>query len=137
METKQCGACGGKAMVVESKDQDMAYKGETITVKALPGWHCTTCGDSEFVSPADAEQFSNEVSAAMQVIDVKQAMEVRAIRKRLGLKQAEAAALFGGGANAFSEYERGLRKPAKSTILLLKLLNLHPELLSEIQLFHF
>jgi HTH-type transcriptional regulator/antitoxin MqsA len=31
--------------------------------------------------------------------------EVRALRKRLGLKQAEAAKVFGGGIVAFSKYE--------------------------------
>ena len=69
----------------------------------------------------------------MQVIDGKIAAEIRTIRKRLGLKQAEAAAIFGGGVNAFSEYERGLRQPGKATILLLKLLDHHPELLGKIK----
>lgn len=49
------------------------------------------------------------------------------------IKQSEAAALFGGGVNAFSEYERGIRKPGKSTLLLLKVLGQHPELLGEIR----
>ena len=52
----------------------------------------------------------------------------------ISLKQAEAAAIFGGGINAFSEYERGIRQPAKSTVLLLKLLDRHPELLAEVRL---
>jgi HTH-type transcriptional regulator/antitoxin MqsA len=34
-----------------------------------------------------------------------------------------AAQLFGGGVNAFDEYERGVTKPAKSTMLLVKMLN--------------
>ena len=32
------------------------------------------------------------------------------------------------------EYERGIRQPAKSTVLLLKLLDRHPELLAEVRL---
>ncbi len=133
METKQCGACGGQAMVLDTKDQGMPYKGETIMVKELPGWYCPDCGESEFLTAADAQRFSDEVTTAMKAIDAKQAAELRSIRKRLGLKQAEAAALFGGGVNAFSEYERGIRQPSKSTILLLKLLDHHPELLAEIR----
>lgn len=61
------------------------------------------------------------------------AAEMRDIRKKLGLKQAEAGKLFGGGVSAFSEYERGKTQPHKSTILLLKLLNKHPELLDEVR----
>jgi len=57
---------------------------------------------------------------------------VRVWRKRLGLTQKRAADLFGGGINAFSEYERGKTQPSKSTVLLLKLLDKHPELLKEI-----
>ena len=39
----------------------------------------------------------------MRRVDALQATELRATRKRLGLKQAEAAAIFGGGINAFSK----------------------------------
>ena len=58
---------------------------------------------------------------------------IRNVRKKLGLKQAEAGKLFGGGVNAFSEYERGITQPHKSTIALLRLLNRHPELLNEVR----
>ncbi len=133
MKTKQCGSCGGRNMAADTKDQSMVYKGETITVISLSGWYCPDCGESEFTSAADAQRFSEEVTEAMKRIDAVQVAEVRAIRKRLGLKQSEAASLFGGGINAFSEYERGIRQPAKSTLLLLKLLDLHPELLPEIR----
>ncbi|OGQ87342.1 MAG: hypothetical protein A2512_08300 [Deltaproteobacteria bacterium RIFOXYD12_FULL_56_24] len=133
METKQCGACGDQNLTMDTRDRHMTYKGEVITVKALPGWYCPDCEESEFVSGDDARRFSDEVVAAMQAIDAKEAATIRSIRKRLGLNQAEAAALFGGGVNAFSEYERGIRQPSRSTVLILKLLDLHPELLSEIR----
>ena len=62
----------------------------------------------------------------------KQAEELKAIRKRLKLTQRQAAELFGGGANAFSDYERGVARPARSTVHLLHLLDHHPELLQEL-----
>ncbi|MCF8191274.1 MAG: type II toxin-antitoxin system MqsA family antitoxin [Burkholderiales bacterium] len=65
-------------------------------------------------------------------MDREIAATVRSIRKRLGLKQAEAGRLFGGGINAFSEYQRGRTHPHWSTLLLLKLLDRHPELLGEL-----
>lgn len=133
MKTKQCGACGGQNMTMDTRDRHLTYKGEVITVKDLPGWYCPDCEESEFVSADDAQRFSDEVATAMKAIDTKEAATIRSIRKRLGLNQAEAAALFGGGVNAFSEYERGIRRPSKSTVLILKLLDQHPELLSEIR----
>jgi len=57
---------------------------------------------------------------------------LRTTRKKLGLKQSEAGQLFGGGISAFSEYERGKAQPHQSTVLLLKLLEKHPELLKEL-----
>ena len=52
---------------------------------------------------------------------------------QLGLRQVEAGHLFGGGSSAFSEYERGKTQPHKSTVLLFKLLDRHPELLDELR----
>lgn len=68
----------------------------------------------------------------MAAINSADQKNLRATRKRLGLNQGEAAAIFGGGVNAFSEYERGIRQPSKST-LLLQLLDRHPELLTEVR----
>ncbi|MGI6655226.1 MAG: type II TA system antitoxin MqsA family protein [Desulfobulbus sp.] len=132
-ETKQCGACGGRNMAQDTRDREFAYKGELITIRRVPGWYCPDCGESEPVGREDADSFSRQVEEAIQAADLRQRQEVRSIRKRLGLKQAEAAEIFGGGVNAFSEYERGVRKPAKSTVLLLRLLDRHPHLLPEVR----
>jgi HTH-type transcriptional regulator/antitoxin MqsA len=133
METKQCGSCGGKAMARDIRDAVSNYKGETITVRAVDGWFCPDCGEVEFAGEGEGARYSAEVRVAMNAINASQAAKLRATRKRLGLKQAEAAEIFGGGVNAFSEYERGIRQPSKSTVLLLKLLDRHPELLAEIR----
>ena len=56
--------------------------------------------------------------------------EVRAIRESLGLTQAEAGKILGGGPRAFTKYEAGTVKPAVSLVTLLRLLKAHPEMLS-------
>ena len=73
------------------------------------------------------------IDAAGERARLRQAQELRGARKKLGLTQAQAGILFGGGASAFSEYERGKTQPHKSTVLLLRLLGKHPDLLAEVQ----
>lgn len=58
--------------------------------------------------------------------------EIRRIRKKLGLTQTEASYLSGGGKSAISRYERGLTRPLAGVMLLFRLLDSHPELLSEV-----
>ena len=54
---------------------------------------------------------------------------IRAIRERLGLSQADAGELLGGGPRAFAKYEGGVIEPAASLITLLRLLDSNPKLL--------
>ena len=58
--------------------------------------------------------------------------EIRRIRRKLGLSQAMAAKLTGGGHNAFSRYERGEALPLPAVVNLFRLLDQHPDLLKEL-----
>jgi len=58
---------------------------------------------------------------------------IASVRKKLDLDQREAAEIFGGGVNAFSRYENGKAKPPLALVKLLKVLDRHPELLSEVR----
>ena len=62
----------------------------------------------------------------MDKIEEISSQEIRAIREMLGLTQAEAGEIIGGGPRAFTKYEAGTVKPAASVINLLKLLEAHP-----------
>jgi HTH-type transcriptional regulator/antitoxin MqsA len=57
---------------------------------------------------------------------------IRRIRRKLGLSQAAAARLAGGGRNAFSRYERGGATPMPAVVNLFRLLDRHPELLKDL-----
>jgi HTH-type transcriptional regulator/antitoxin MqsA len=72
-------------------------------------------------------------AALVRQTTVTEAALIRDARKKLGLTQREAGELFGGGVSAFSEYERGKTQPHKATLLLLRLLRAHPELLNEVR----
>jgi HTH-type transcriptional regulator/antitoxin MqsA len=83
--------------------------------------------DSERVM-REMQAFSKQVNADL----VDPAFIVK-VRKKLALDQREAAEIFGGGVNAFSRYETGKTKPPLALVKLLKVLDLHPELLEEIK----
>lgn len=132
MSNRQCGSCGAGGMVRTARDVSRNFRGQMVAIAAVDGWHCPACGEVEFASEAAAKRFFAKAQKAQQAIIQSEAERVRQWRKRLGLTQKRAADLFGGGVNAFSEYERGKTQPSKSTLLLLKLLDQHPELLEEI-----
>ena len=100
-------------------------------VPAVSGWHCPACAECEF-DIGEGERFAVALSRVRARVIEERAATVRNTRKKLGLNQAQAGQLFGGGATAFSEYERGKTQPHKSTLLLLKLLDRHPDLLAEL-----
>ena len=52
--------------------------------------------------------------------------DIRIIREMLGLTQAEAGEIIGGGPRAFTKYEAGTVKPAASVVNLLRLLEANP-----------
>ena len=130
-ERRQCGSCGAFGMERGIRDVSRDFQGQALTLSAVDGWHCPTCGEVEFASSEEASRFFAAAQAAQAESIRQQAQSIRAIRNRLGLSQKQASELLGGGVNAFSEYERGVTRPSKSAVLLLKLLDRHPELLNE------
>lgn len=123
----------GTELTLSQHDLSFEYKGRTLVIPNVIGWHCQVCGECEFIAGnGEAERHSSEIEAFAAQVDREEAAWLRMIRKKLGLRQNEAGKLFGGGMSAFSEYERGKTQPHKSTVLLLRLLDKHPELLDEI-----
>ena len=58
--------------------------------------------------------------------------EIRAIRKRLGLSQAKAGEVIGGGPRAFNKYESGTIKPTSGVVNLLRVLDDNPSALGSL-----
>lgn len=131
-ETRFCLQCDNRtALKHGAVDMTITIDELSVVVPHVLGWHCPVCGECEF-DDGEGKRYSAALSELRKHADAERASMLRAIRKKLGLKQAEAGHLFGGGVNAFSEYERGKTQPHKSTVLLLKLLGKHPELLKEL-----
>lgn len=132
-DNKFCLHCDDGTLLEHAKrDLSFTYRDHNLIVPKVSGWHCPVCGECQF-DDTEGKRYSQTVDNFCAVVDREIAESLRDIRKKLGLRQAEAGKLFGGGASAFSEYERGKTQPHKSTVLLLKLLDKHPELLEELR----
>jgi HTH-type transcriptional regulator/antitoxin MqsA len=98
------------------------------------GDFCPACGES-IHDLEDSERVMREMQAFSKQVNgdfVDPAFIVK-VRRKLALDQREAGEIFGGGVNAFSRYETGKTKPPLALVKLLKVLDLHPELLEEIK----
>jgi HTH-type transcriptional regulator/antitoxin MqsA len=130
----RCGACGGNldAGRFEGQTFTVEHAGMAIDVAGLSGWRCPSCGEVEF-DPDSARKYAAAGDELVAQERAGQGREIRRIRRKLGLSQADAARLTGGGHNAFSRYERGQATPMPAVVNLLRLLDRHPELLDELR----
>ena len=130
----KCPSCGAAKLVRATRGIRYTYKGETTTIPAVRGDYCPACGES-VLSAAE----SSRVSAAMMDFNrqvnasIVDPAFIARVRKKLALDQRQAAAIFGGGTNAFSRYENGKTKPPLALVKLLMVLDRHPGLLKELQ----
>jgi HTH-type transcriptional regulator/antitoxin MqsA len=116
----------------ENHTEMITHNGESVTPTGLSGWFCTSCGDGWFDNESNIRVSEAGDGLVLKSRELR-SQEVRRIRKKLGLTQKEAAAIFGGGPNAFSLYERGKIEPHTSTLKLLHLLDRNPNLVDEVK----
>jgi HTH-type transcriptional regulator/antitoxin MqsA len=130
----KCPVCGAAELIHDTRELPYTYKGETVTISAVTGDFCPSCGETILdlgESTRTSElmlQFNKQVNAAY--IDPGY---IASVRKKLSLDQREASEIFGGGINAFSRYENGKTKPPLALVKLLKVLDRHPDLLNEVK----
>ena len=130
---QQCPLCG--EFKQEHKIKAMTYRYKNIEfVINQPALWCESCGegiidgkDSKAVMPLILQEKS-KIDGLLTPEEIKQ------VRNKLKLTQRQAAALFGGGINAFSRYEKGKLPIPRSLSLLLTILRNHPKQLKDITL---
>jgi HTH-type transcriptional regulator/antitoxin MqsA len=110
----------------ENETHIVTFRDLETAVQGLSGLRCAACGEVEF-DPDSAERYAAAGDAL--VLQTRRAVgeELRRIRKKLGLNQAQASELTGGGHNAFSRYETGKVAPAPAVINLFRMLDRYPE----------
>lgn len=130
----KCPTCGNADLVNCVRDLPYSYKSHDTIIKGVKGDHCSAC--DEFLTAYDeSERVSNEMLALNREVNMQAGLpdKVARVRKMLGLTQHEAGAIFGGGVNAFSRYERGYATPSVALVKLLDVLERHPYLLPEVR----
>lgn len=131
MKKSHCPLCGEKAYSHHEKLVDITYKNKTIALKQ-PGYWCSSC-DEGVIGPKDRKATQKQLQVFKSSVDqLLTPDEIKRIRKKLKLTQGKASQLFGGGVNAFSRYEKGEIPIYRATSQILKLLDKHPDQLSEL-----
>ena len=130
----KCPSCGAAKLIRDTRDMPYIYKGENTVIPAVTGDFCPACGEA-VLSREQGDRYSELIGTFQRQVNsayVDPAYIAR-VRRKLDLDQREAAAIFGGGVNAFSRYENGKTKPPLALVKLLKVLDRHPDLLGEVR----
>ena len=128
----KCPACGHPEMVVKTQDETLSYGGQSLTLHAMSGEFCPSCGEGVWDSES-YRRYTEAQTALLRAVKGDVSADIRRIRKSLKLTQTELSEVFGVGKVAFSRYERGETHPPAPLVKLLKLIERHPELMIEIK----
>jgi HTH-type transcriptional regulator/antitoxin MqsA len=124
MANQTCHECGHE-MAHDVRPMTINYKGRSATFD-MPGLYCTSCSEGILSGKDRAIYDQNLNRLKAQADGLLLPEEIRRIRKILGLTQAEASAVLGGGPNAFHRYEGGAGLPSQAISNLLRLLAADP-----------
>ncbi|WP_386698300.1 type II TA system antitoxin MqsA family protein [Lonepinella sp. MS14436] len=128
----KCIECNTGEYIQDVRDMSYTYKGQKTVIPRVSGKYCGHC-DSVLVDPIDAQRVSETMIEFNKQVNATLAdpLYIQRVRKKLKLDQRQAGAIFGGGVTAFSRYETGKATPPVALIKLLKILDKHPDLLTE------
>lgn len=119
----------GAPMHRDTRPMTLAYQGEAITFP-MPGWYCDSSEESVHTGADMRVSDRILVRLKARVEGLPEPAEIRRIRKKLGLTQAEAGQLIGGGPRAFQKYETGDLLPSRAIGSALALLDHDPTAVS-------
>lgn len=131
----KCPICGAAELIHDTRDLPYTYKGESTVIALVTGDFCPACAES-ILNKTESDRVMREMRAFSKQVNAAYVdpSYIANVRKKLALDQREAAEIFGGGINAFSRYENGKTKPPLALVKLLKVLERHPDLLSEVRM---
>ncbi len=132
MNTTKCPSCGHNGMIDKVLEETLTYDGKSMTLHDMRGQFCPECGEGIW-DDESYRRYTESQEGLVRAIKGDPAADIRRIRRKLKLTQAQLASSFGVGKVAFSRYERGETRPPAPLLKLLKLIDRHPDLLDEIE----
>lgn len=111
----------------------LTHKGKSLTFD-MPGWYCDQSEESIHTGEdmKISDRMLNLLKARSE--NLLEPEEIRRIRKKLRLSQAEAGRLIGGGPRAFQKYESGDLLPSRAVSSALMLLDHDPAALAVLKM---
>lgn len=102
-----CPVCGEGNLAQKELSEIVEYNGSSVEVDGFLCSVCDSCG-TEVSSPEQSRHNKRLVLDTRREIDgLLKGEKIRAIRQKYQITQQQAASIFGGGAVAFSKYEKG------------------------------
>ncbi|WP_459204046.1 type II TA system antitoxin MqsA family protein [Ralstonia pseudosolanacearum] len=113
MEQRKCPVCGKGSLHAHSdRSVSIGPKGKKVTISTLEYSTCDSCNVT-VVLPAQLRANKQKIREAQAtLVDYISPAQVLELRETYEISQKVAAQIFGGGANAFSKYERGEVTPS-------------------------
>ncbi|MFL1564372.1 type II toxin-antitoxin system MqsA family antitoxin [Pseudomonas sp. O64] len=133
MNTQHCYICGAPDAMTrfEGRSETLCIKGMERRIDDLSGWECQVCEDGMY-DPDSCERHAKAGDDLHHAARRMMGAELKRIRRKLHLTQKQTVELLsGGGHNAFSRYERGEIAPPKPLMVLMRLLDRYPYLLTD------
>lgn len=128
-----CDLCQEGTLEVKQGLNVVTYKDNSRNLE-MSFCECNVCG-SEMVLPEQTRDNKRRMTAFKKEVDgLLTGFEVRAFRERLGLTQADAAKIFGGGVVAFSKYENDDVSQSEAMDKLMRLAECFPQVLEKLKL---
>ena len=128
----ECPSCGYAEIVTRTQDEKLSFGSQSLTLHGMKGEFCPRCNEGIW-DEESYRRYTEAQAALVRAVKGDISADIRRIRKKLKLTQAELSEVFGVGKLAFSRYERGETRPSVPLIKLLKLVERHPELMIEIR----
>jgi putative zinc finger/helix-turn-helix YgiT family protein len=109
-----CPHCKSENVAVISYSDTVDFRNMELDVENLQMSKCNNCGHKW--TTAEQHAHNNSIMRSAYVVERDQlrtkhglltGQEIAQMRERFGINQREAAAIFGGGYNAFNKYESG------------------------------
>jgi HTH-type transcriptional regulator/antitoxin MqsA len=119
-------------MINKALEETLTYEGKSMTLHDMRGQFCPECGEGTW-DEESYRRYTEAQESLVRAIKGDPAADIRRIRRKLKLTQAQLATSFGVSKVAFSRYERGETRPPAPLLKLLKLIDRHPDLLEEVE----